>query len=453
LIDAADVPNSSPIAFVARNCPATIAALLGLIAAGRSIQMVYAFQSPTALARDIEKLGASAIVILQTDFSSEVRDAVARAGMAAIVLDGMVVSPAPGLERATRRVDEAPAVPRIEILTSGTTGPPKRFAISFDMILRHHMGNVTMAGARKPGETEGAPFLLYFPLGNISGIYSTLPTLLRGQPVTLLDHFSLAAWHAFVLRYRPVASGLPPAAFQMLLDADIPAADLASIKVMGTGAAPLDPTVQRMFEDRFGIPILLSYGATEFGGPVAAMTLDLARTYGRAKLGTIGRAMAGAQLRVVDAATGKPLAAGCEGLLEVVSPRIGPNWIRTTDIAVIDEDDFLFIRGRADGAIIRGGFKLVPEVIERALVLHPAIGAAAVVGVTDRRVGQVPAALIQPAAGSLRITVEAAEAHLRELLPATHIPVHWRITDDLPKNPSMKVDRPAILRMFEADCA
>ena len=84
-----------------------------------------------------------------------------------------------------------------------------------------------------------------------------------------------------------------------------------------------------------------------------------------------------------------------EGLLEVLAPRIQPDWIRTSDLGVIDEDGFLFLRGRADGAIMRGGFKVLPEAIERALLLHPAVAETAVVAVPDQRVGEVPGAAIR----------------------------------------------------------
>lgn len=97
---------------------------------------------------------------------------------------------------------------------------------------------------------------------------------------------------------------------------------------------------------------------------------------------------------------------------------------------------------------MRGGFKILPETIERALLEHPAIGAAAVVGIADTRLGQVPAVAVQCKAGASALTPAEMEAHLREHVPATHIPVHWRIVDDLPKNPSMKIDRPAVARMF-----
>lgn len=80
---------------------------------------------------------------------------------------------------------------------------------------------------------------------------------------------------------------------QALLDADIPVADLASIKAMGVGAAPLSPDLQRAFEDRYGIPVLLSYGATEFGGPVCTWSLQLHAKWGRRKLGSVGLPLPG----------------------------------------------------------------------------------------------------------------------------------------------------------------
>src|SRR5439155_3920483 len=102
---------------------------------------------------------------------------------------------------------------------------------------------------------------------------------------------------------------------------------------------------------------------------------------------------------------------------------------------------FVFLRGRADGAIMRGGFKVLPESIERALQAHPAVSVAAVAGVPDRRLGQVPAAAIQFSPGVERPGVDELKAHLRQHVLVTHIPVHWRVVDELPRTPSMKLDR------------
>jgi long-chain acyl-CoA synthetase len=406
--------------------------------------MVYPFQSAAALARDLARLEPAVVVMHAEDFAPDVRAALERQGSAAIVLNAMEIAAAPGLER-THVPDRArgTAQPGIEILTSGTTGAPKQFAVSYELIARHHVGDASIDLSQQP------PALLAFPLGNITGIYSTLPPLLKGQRAVLLERFSVAGWHDYVLRFRPEATGMPPAGVQMLLDANIPREDLASIKRFGTGAAPLDPSVHRSFEARYGIPILLSYGATEFGGPVTAMTPELHAVWGTRKFGSVGRALPGVQLRVLDPDSGEVLPAGKEGVLEVISPRIGPEWIRTSDIALIDEDGFLFHRGRADGAIMRGGFKLLPETIERALLLHPAVSAAAVVGIPDQRLGQVPAAAVQLKPGAAQPSVDALEAHLRAHLLATHIPTVWRFVDELPRTPSLKVHRPGVHALFE----
>ena len=446
-LTASGIAADAPVAFIPRNRPNAFAALLGLIADGRTISMIYAFQSPAGMLRDVIRLRPAAVILDAQDAVPELSDVLADQGIIAILLDGMAAR-AVGSHDRTANVRLALSEPQIEILTSGTTGPPKQFAISYKLLEQFFINS---ALARMQGDNAETlpPFLLFFPLGNISGLYSSLPMLLRGQRIVLLERFSVEGWHDYVKRFRPVHSGLPPSCVQQVLDADIPKEDLSSIKMLGVGAAPLDPTVQMAFEDHYGIPILISYGATEFAGPVAAMTKELHAEWGRSKLGTVGRAMPGAQLRIVDAETGEVLSANQEGLLEVISPRIGPDWIRTSDIAIIDADGFLFHRGRADGAIMRGGFKILPESVERALMLHPSVSEAAVTGIADPRLGQIPAAAIRLKPGAEKPTIMELEAHLRRHVLATHIPAKWLFYNDLPRTPSMKADRMAVQLLFD----
>jgi acyl-coenzyme A synthetase/AMP-(fatty) acid ligase len=116
---------------------------------------------------------------------------------------------------------------------------------------------------------------------------------------------------------------------------------------------------------------------------------------------------------------------------------------------MIDADGFVWHRGRADGAIMRGGFKLLPEVIERALVLHPAVSDAGVVAVPDKRLGEVPGAAIIAKPGCAVPEIAELDAHIRQHLLATHVPVHWRFVETLPKNASHKIDRLALKTLFE----
>jgi acyl-coenzyme A synthetase/AMP-(fatty) acid ligase len=128
--------------------------------------------------------------------------------------------------------------------------------------------------------------------------------------------------------------------------------------------------------------------------------------------------------------------------------RLGPGWIRTSDLGLVDEDGFIFLRGRADGAIMRGGFKILPETIEQALLLHEAVAAAGVVGIADRRLGEAPAAVIEVRPGAAPPGVAELERHLRRHVLATHIPVAWCFVEELPKNASFKVDRGALRALF-----
>jgi acyl-coenzyme A synthetase/AMP-(fatty) acid ligase len=451
LIDASGADGQARIAFVPRNRPAAVAALFGLIARDRNICMLYAFQSAAGIARDIGRLKPAAAVFMAEDVSEEVRSALLANGIAGIALEGMDAEVIPGLERSTTVGVTPRHAPQIEILTSGTTGPPKQFALPYEMIVKHMVGVNVMNTGSEINPAAVTPNILFMPIANISGIYTTLPGLLHGIRGVLFDRFNIPEWHDFVLRYRPERGGLPPAGVQMVLDANIPKEDLACMQFVATGAAPLDPTVQRAFEERYAVPILLSYGATEFGGPVTYMTPELHAEWGAKKFGSVGRPFAGAQLRVIDADSGEVLPPGKEGILEVIAPRVGPNWIRTADVAVLDEDGFMFHRGRADGAIMRGGFKLLPETIERALLLHPAVSAAGVIGVSDHRLGQVPAAAVQFKPNVERPTIGELEAHLRNHVLATHVPVYWRIVEELPKTPSFKIDRPALRPLLETE--
>ncbi|MDE1154088.1 MAG: fatty acid--CoA ligase family protein [Micavibrio sp.] len=456
ILQAASISADTPIGIIARNRPAFAASLLGCLRDSRSVVMIYAFQSAEAIATDIAQLNLAAIVADTQDWTEVVKDAARAAGTLAIAVDSNDHRPinlVPGLDRVgagTHR--ESFAVPGIETLTSGTTGVPKRFLMSFDLISRSMVGeNIVKV------DTSGAavaPAYIFLPFGNISGLYSYLPKAAAGHPSILAEKFSVSLWRDVVTTYRPMTVGLPPAGVQMVLAENVDPADLSSLKYVSSGAAGIDPLVHRAFEKRYDIPLLLSYGATEFGGPVTLMTYELRQAFGDDKFDSVGRPWAGAQLRVVDPVTWEPLAAGEEGLLEVITPRIGPDWIRTTDLAMIDEDGFIFHRGRADGAIMRGGFKIIPEMVVEALQKHPSIAAAAVVGLPDMRLGQVPVAAVELSPGSPAPSATELETHARRHLSATHVPVCFLIVDALPRTPSMKVSIPGVLALFteQAKC-
>jgi acyl-CoA synthetase (AMP-forming)/AMP-acid ligase II len=146
---------------------------------------------------------------------------------------------------------------------------------------------------------------------------------------------------------------------------------------------------------------------------------------------------------------------GEEGLLELKGDQLGPDyppagekWLRTTDRAVLDSDGFLYIRGRADNAIIRGGFKIHPDDVVQALNQHPAVRESAVVGVSDVRLGAVPAAAIILRAGAEAPDLEDLKRFLKDRLIPYQIPVHYRFVEDFPRTPSMKPSAPGLIALF-----
>ena len=169
--------------------------------------------------------------------------------------------------------------------------------------------------------------------------------------------------------------------------------------------------------------------------------------------GSVGRLNKGAEARLIDPESGAALDRGAEGLLELRAPNIGNgrDWVRTTDLATIDADDFLWIRGRHDGAIVRGGFKVLPDDVVKAIQAHPAVREAAVTGLADRRLGQVPVAAWIARSGVAAPDEETLRAWLKERLMPYQVPVRLKRVDELPRTPSMKVSQPALKALFEAD--
>ena len=286
------------------------------------------------------------------------------------------------------------------------------------------------------------------PLVHIGGVFRILQCVAEARPFVLLERFELDRWAEAVRTHRPRAVSLVPTALRMVLHSDLSREDLASIRAVTSGTAPLSPDDSDAFTEKYGIPVLTSYAATEFGGGVASWTLADHQKYWQDKRGSVGRANPGTQLRVV-ADGGVPLGPDQIGLLEVKPAQLGPSaeWMRTTDMARIDADGFLWIIGRADQAIIRGGFKVMPDDVRIAVESHPAVAGAAVVGRPDDRLGETPVAMVELRA---RAATDAAEIvdYLRTRLARYEIPVEVAIVEEIPRTPSGKPDLSAVLRYF-----
>ena len=286
----AGVADDAPVGLVVRNRLPHAAAIMGFIAAGRAVSMIYSFQSPESIGRDIETLGLSAVVADERGL-----DRRGHRGRQACRQRGRRPLDAGARRRACRRAGAPRRDPRhaeaepgvaLQILTSGTTGPPKRQSIK-TRVLERTVFSVTSGEAAPPG---APPEFSYWQFGGI-GVCQLIAGAYNGRRIVILERFSIDGWVDAVKTHGIKRSGVQPAVIRMLLDADVPKEDLASLEFLISASGPLDPETRDEFEARYGIPVKLAYGATEFAGSLCAWTPDMDREFGASKRNSVGRAL------------------------------------------------------------------------------------------------------------------------------------------------------------------
>lgn len=436
--------EDAEVGILLRNRPPHIAALLGVLMSGACVTVVNPSRGEDRVNTDVEALDLPLLVGEAEDLSklgSPMRTAtVGDLDSEPLVTGGRVVD---GPHR--------PGV-AVRMLTSGTTGPPKRIDLTYDMLARSVMGT-DFDSSPPPTELRSGIAIMNSPLVHIGGVFRTLQCVTAARSFVLLERFELNRWADAVRRYRPGTVSLVPAALRMVLQSDLTRDDLASIRAVTSGTAPLSADDADAFTAKFGIPVLTSYAATEFGGGVAGWSLADHRKYWPAKRGSVGRATLGAQLRVVGE-DGRPLGPDQSGMLEVKPGQLGASaeWLRTNDIGRIDADGFLWILGRADQAIIRGGFKVMPEDVRAALENHPAVRGAVVVGRRDARLGETPVAMVELRDGQSADSASLTE-FLRGRLARYEMPTEIAIVEAIPRTPSGKPDLAAVTHFFTPEHA
>jgi acyl-coenzyme A synthetase/AMP-(fatty) acid ligase len=442
------------IAGILRSTPEIAALIVGVITADRCVVTLNPMLPDDRLADDIRNLAAPVVVALRQDWERpRVRAAAQEAGVLALEIVDDADDPVRVLfEGGAGEFRSDASGVGIEMLTSGTTGTPKRIplkASNFEKMIL----DAAVFESRSPDEDvrlSRSVSILNTPFSHIGGIFSLFTCFSAGRKACLLERFTVESFVDAVARHRPKAAGAPPSALRMILDADVPKEKLSSLIVFRTATAPLDPDLADAFHERYGVPVLQNYGATEFAGGVAGWTLRDFRHYGQSKRGSVGRLNPGIEGRIVDPQNGEVLEPGGEGLLELRASHLGDgrSWMRTTDIARMDAERFLWILGRADNAIIRGGFKIIPDDVVRAMEAHPAVLEACVVALPDPRLGQVPAAAFTVKSGDA-LTEEELNAFLRERLTSYQVPARLMRLAELPRTPSMKVSQPELRKLFE----
>ncbi|MFW0788407.1 class I adenylate-forming enzyme family protein [Gordonia sp. CPCC 205333] len=335
------------------------------------------------------------------------------------------------------------------IYTSGSTGRPKGVRLTHSNL--HFMAASMVTHCRLTAQDHA---LLILPLFHVNAIcVSFLAPMLAGAQLSVTGKFSVSRFFDDVSRLRPTYFSAVPTIYALLSSQhDAPPAPLESIRFAICGAAPISRELLDRAESFFGFPIVEGYGLTE--GTCASACNPVA---GVRKLGTVGPALPGQVIRIVDA-EGRDVPVGQTGEVIIGGPNVMrgylnrpkatadtviDGWLHTGDIGLLDDDGYLSIVDRIKDMIIRGGENVYPKEIENALATHPAILECAVVGVPDDLHGEVPVAYAV-AYPNHEVTVAELIAHLDARLARIKRPVAIHLRPDLPRNPVGKIDKPTL---------
>lgn len=243
---------------------------------------------------------------------------------------------------------------------------------------------------------------------------------------------------------------VPPVAIALAKHPMIDQFDLSSVEQVNSAAAPLGADLAEAVGKRLGCHATQAYGMTEMSPASHVTPLPDARA------GSVGQTVPGTRCRIVDSETGADLGPGEEGELWVQGPQVmkgylnnpdataktltADGWLKTGDVAMFDEDGFLFIRDRVKELIKYKGFQVAPAELEAEILTHPGVADAAVIGIPDPEAGEVPMAFLVPAPGASP-TEEEIAAHLSDRV-AHYKQVHkFAFVDAIPKSASGKILR------------
>jgi acyl-CoA synthetase (AMP-forming)/AMP-acid ligase II len=426
------------LALWAPNSPEWAIVALGAMAAGATVTGVNPVCTERELAGQLMDCEAS-ILVAAAELLDVARAAGARDVVALGEVEGEGAAPAPALE-PSRAVALLP-------YSSGTTGLPK------GVMLTHANVAVGVAQARaalKLGPRDAV--VAVAPFCHVMGFVITLGSALTaGAAIVTQPRFAFEAYLELIERHRATVLIVPPPVMAALAGHPaVDARDLSSLELVVAGGAPVPTETQRAVGERLpGVVVRLGYGLTETTATVTAPDREL-----EVAPGSVGRAMPGTELRVVDPATGADLGCGERGELWVRGPQTmagylhrpdataamidGVGWLRTGDLVVVDDDGQVFIVDRLKELIKVNAYQVAPAELEALLVTHPAIADAAVVARPDDARGEVPVAVV--------VAREALDADELMAWVAGRVAPHKRIravrfAAAIPRTPSGKILR------------
>ena len=346
-----------------------------------------------------------------------------------------VVDVAPAEETAETLPITAAAAPGIILYTSGSTGQPKGAVLSHAALAA---ANESWAGPVM-GLTPADRVLAVLPLAHSFGLNGALlAPLLAGVTVVLQERFTPEDTLRAIARHRAtVFPGVATMFARILESPALEGADLSSLRLAVSGAAPCPWVLASEWRRRTGVRIVRGYGMTELFRPISYLAEEATD-----RPDSIGRAVPGVELRVVEDELWIRSPAAMDGYLrapeETAAVLAADGWFRTGDLATISDDGYVSIVGRKRELILRGGYSVVPGEVEQALLAHPAVAEAAVIGVAHPELGEEVAAFVTLRAGA-RAEPEDLIAFCRERLAGYKYPRRVTVVAAMPRSATGKI--------------
>jgi oxalate---CoA ligase len=435
-LDSAGVPPGAPVAVRAADPLGYATALVSIVAAGRVAVPLDPGAPAAELARVLAVAGPKAAVC---DSGRDLPQSLAR------------LSPRDESREhgGTARAAVPPGTPPtggIFLCTSGTTGAPKGI-----LLREEQLSHVAACVAGHHRLTPADRGYCCLPLFHVNAeVVGLLATLAAGACLVLDRKFSRREFWALIGERRVTWVNAVPAIITVL--AMNPAAVRAPerLRFVRSASAPLPPLTLKRFEEAFAVPVVETYGMTEAASMITANPLD-----GPRKAGSVGLPV-GTEVRIalVGPQRSRPGQASAVGRVQIrgsgvireyadARPAIDPEgWLDTGDLGRLDQDGYLFLAGRSDDVINRGGEKIYPREIEDFLLAQPGVSSAVVVAAHDEVLGERPVAYIVPARPWGRCAIEETLREACEAaLPRAKRPTAFCLVRELPLGPTGKVLR------------
>jgi acyl-CoA synthetase (AMP-forming)/AMP-acid ligase II len=345
------------------------------------------------------------------------------------------------------------------VLTSGTTGRPKGALFTNRQLAAISALDV---GDRWGG---GGPMLASTQFAHV-GFMTKLPWYLRlGSTIHLLHRWRAADVLALVERTGMASiGGVAPQIALLLREPSFDQRDLSCVKTLVVGGAASPPALVREARDRFGAAYSIRYSSTESGGVGLATAFDAGD---HEALHTVGHPRPGVEISIRDEAD-QPVADGSIGELclrsgavmagywrdpDATAATLAGGWLRSGDLARIDEQGCVVLAGRSQEMFIRGGYNVYPVEVEAVLGQHPAVADVAVVPRPDPVMGEVGVAVVVPRGGATAPSLDELRAFAHDRLAKYKLPEALELVDALPLTPMQKLDRRALTRQVSGTSA